>query len=77
MIICRELKCYQTAGKVANDAASGTKGLNAIAVILRKIVPRIYNTKLDVEGFYTNDAISSLQRTGLVNSEEEAVSIGK
>ena len=76
MIICRELKCYQTAGKVANDAVSGTKGLNAISEILRKNVPRIYNTKLDVEGFYTNDAIDSLQRNGLVNSEEEAVSIG-
>ena len=79
MTICRELKSYQTNShiKVANDAAgSGTMGLVTVAEILRKNIHRIYSVQLDTYGFYADDAVASLQRNGLADTEEEAEAIG-
>ena len=73
------MKSYQTNShiKVANDAAgSGTIGLVTVAEILRKNIHRIYNVQLDTYGFYADDAVASLQRNGLADTEEEAEAIG-
>eukprot|EP00980_Cylindrotheca_fusiformis_P004843 scaffold1034_cov127-Cylindrotheca_fusiformis.AAC.24 len=58
------------------EDVSSASGLSAVAEILRRRVKHIYNMKLDCEGFYADDAINSLVRTGLAISVPEAISIG-
>jgi hypothetical protein len=51
-------------------------GIVAVAEILRKRVKHIYNVPLDQNGFYSRDAVTTLQQEGLAISVEEAVDIG-
>lgn len=75
MLLCHNFKCYQT--KDAVKQQNSTAGLSAVAGILKRRVPHIYNFPLDRHGFYAMDAVSAMVRAGLTISEEEAVNLGQ
>ena len=52
---------------------NSTAGLSAVAGILKRRVPHIYNFPLDCHGFYSMDAVNALVRAGIAINEEEAV----